>query len=133
MGGNQEPTSVGYRSWLLQAVRDTCTGGEELLEQSKQYKSQQRYTWLLGQLTQRGETEILVAYETRRRAEVNARSWQKKQFQLERLEERIEDRQKVGIHGDDSYSLRMDKLATKWRKAIEKHELQEGAKEHGTE
>ena len=119
---DQQEHSIGYHSWLLQAIRDNCVDGSDLLEQSKQYKSHKRFEWLLDQLKQRGETEILVGYQTRRRAEYNERSWRLKRQRLASLEKQLASRKQIE---GDSYSLFVKRAADKLRKSIERHDRQQ--------
>ena len=132
MGLNQEHS--GYHSWLLETIRANCAGGEELVAASKKFKSREQYAWLLDQLLDRGETEIIESYRKRRRDEVNERTLRLKRLQLAGLDERIASRLKAGLR-EDSYSLDLQKTADKLRKAIEKHDaLQQGeAKDDRTE
>ncbi len=118
------------RAWLLWAIKEQCAGGEELITASNAIGRSSRYKWLLDQLDERLEVEIIQGYHKRRRAEANEQTWENKQFRLGRLEERIADRQKAGIHGDDSYSRRLDQEAAKMRVSIEKHELQQQGEGH---
>lgn len=132
----EEQTSGTSRAWLLWAIKEQCAGGQELIAESNAIGRSKRYKWLLGRLEERLEVEIIQGYHKRRRAEANEASWELRRRNLATIEENLasrrESRQKVGL-GDDSYSLNTQKVADKLRKAIEKHELQEGAKEHGTE
>ncbi len=121
----EEQTNTTSRAWLLQAIKDNCAGGQELIASSNAIGRSKRYKWLLNRLDERLEVEIIQGYHQRRRAEANERTWENKQSRLERLEERIADRQKAGIHGDDSYSRRLDQEAAKMRVSIENHELQQ--------
>lgn len=143
MDGQQEQTSDTSRAWLLWAIKEQCAGGQELITESNAIGRSRRYKWLLDQLEERVEVEIIRGYHKRRRAEANERTWEQKRRNLARIEENLairrENRQRVGLQDDDSYSLRMAEVSVteeeaeellryleylRWRKG-------KGAAEHG--
>lgn len=122
MALNQEHSGIFI--WLHEQIRERMEDGDILIDASKAYGSN-KYPWLLDRLKERGATDLVEEFRQRRNVEQKERSWELKRLRLVNMDQRIANRLKAGLRGDDSYSLHLQKKAEKLRKSIEKHDAQQ--------